>query len=94
MKTKKFISMILVTGMCLSLLAGCGKSSGGDEGSSDGKASSSSDKEITFWNPFVGTDGDNLKKLVDDYNNTNPEYKIKNLSLKEAGMYLCLYQQV
>lgn len=82
MKANKIISIMLVTSMCLSLFTGCKGSSEKQE-----ETSNASDKEITFWNPNVGTDGENLKKMLDDYNKTNPEYKIKNLSLKEADMY-------
>lgn len=44
-------------------------------------------KEIVFWNPFTGPDGDSMQKLVNQYNKTNPEYKVKNVSLTEADMY-------
>lgn len=97
MKLKKMVAMALAAGLCLSLFTGCGSkgasdSSGGNDVSAgnegpDDEKTASDNKEITFWNPFVGTDGENLKKLVDDYNNTDPEYKVKNLSLKEADMY-------
>nr|WP_205603314.1 extracellular solute-binding protein [Heyndrickxia ginsengihumi] len=50
-------------------------------------SSSSSKKEIVFWNPFTGPDGKNMQKMVDEYNKTNPKYKIKNISMKEADMY-------
>lgn len=72
MNTKKLAGVVLLAGASLMMLAGCG---GGD--SSSGGSSSASKNEITFWNPFVGADGDNMKKLIDDYNKTNPEYKVK-----------------
>lgn len=77
MKLKTALIAFLAAGS-LFTLAACGKSSGG---------SGSSSKEITFWNPFVGPDGKNMQKLVAEYNKTNPEYKIKNVSMKEADMY-------
>ncbi|GKS81339.1 sugar transporter [Ligilactobacillus pabuli] len=46
-----------------------------------------STKEIVFWNPFTGPDGTNMQKLVNQYNKTNPEYKVKNVSLQETEMY-------
>lgn len=82
MNTKKLAGVVLLAGASLMMLAGCG---GGD--SSSGGSSSANKNEITFWNPFVGADGDNMKKLIDDYNKTNPEYKVKNVSLKESDMY-------
>lgn len=80
MKAKKMASVLLSAGACLALVTGC---------SSGGSASSNSDssKEITFWNPFTGADSSNLKKMIDEYNATNPKFKIKNVSLKEGDMY-------
>ena len=46
-----------------------------------------SKNEITFGILSVGADGENLKKMVDEYNKTDPEFKIKNVSLKESDMY-------
>nr|WP_205835744.1 extracellular solute-binding protein [Niallia circulans] len=63
--------------MSIGILAGCG----------DSEASSSAKNEITFWNPFTGPDGKNMQAMVNEYNKTNPEYKIKNVSLKEGDMY-------
>lgn len=69
-----FMAMILVA-----VLSACGSDSSG--------SSSGSSKEIVFWNPFTGPDGENMKKMVDEYNKSDPEYKIKNISLKEGDMY-------
>ncbi|MFD1902215.1 extracellular solute-binding protein [Enterococcus termitis] len=69
------VSIALLGGL---LLAGCGGSKG------DGASGA---KEITFWNPFTGADGSNMKKMIDEYNKTNPEFKIKNVSLKETDLY-------
>ncbi|WP_321383268.1 extracellular solute-binding protein [uncultured Enterococcus sp.] len=78
MKMKKLIGAALITGACFMTLAACGGSGG---------SSSSNEKEITFWNPFTGADSSNLKALIDEYNKTNPDFKIKNVSLKETDMY-------
>lgn len=82
MDSKKFAKVALVVGACASLLVGCGSSSGESSG-----GSSSESKEITFWNPFTGADNSNLKAMIDAYNKTNPDYKIKNVSMKEGDMY-------
>jgi multiple sugar transport system substrate-binding protein len=52
-----------------------------------GGGSSSSSKEIVFWNPFTGADKSNLAAMIDAYNKTNPDYKVKNVSIKEVDMY-------
>lgn len=62
------------------LLAGCGDSNADTGSTSDANV-------ITFWNPFTGADGSNMQKMIDEYNKTNPEFKVKNISLKEGDMY-------
>lgn len=76
---KKIVSLSLILGVALLIVTGCG-----DGKSSEGKVAND---EIVFWNPFTGADSSNLKKMIDDYNKTNPEFKIKNVSLKEGDMY-------
>ena len=76
---KRIVSLSLVLGAVLLFVTGCGSGK-----SSEGKAASD---EIVFWNPFTGADNSNLKKMIDDYNKTNPDFKIKNVSLKEGDMY-------
>ncbi|WP_449619692.1 ABC transporter substrate-binding protein [Robertmurraya sp. Marseille-Q9965] len=61
------------------VLSGCSSSSSGSQ--------SSSKNEIVFWNPFTGPDGENMKQIVEAYNKTNPEFKVKNVSMVEADMY-------
>lgn len=52
-----------------------------------GLAGCSGKKEIVFWNPFSGPDGETMQKLVEDFNATNPEYTIKNVSMAGDDMY-------
>lgn len=44
-------------------------------------------KEIVFWNPFTGLDGEIVTKMVDDFNATNPEYTITNVPLAAGDIY-------
>lgn len=74
---RKLWKYVGVIGLSIGILAGCG----------DSGASGSAKNEITFWNPFTGPDGKNMQAMVNEYNKTNPEYKIKNVSLKETDMY-------
>jgi len=74
---RKLWKYVGVIGLSIGILAGCG----------DSEASSSAKNEITFWNPFTGPEGKNMQAMVNEYNKTNPEYKIKNVSLKEGDMY-------
>lgn len=79
MKAKKIVGMLFVASISLGVFVGCGNSSGGSE-----KAKKD---EIVFWNPFTGADNSNLIKMIDEYNKTNPDFKVKNVSLKEGDMY-------
>ncbi|WP_051052142.1 extracellular solute-binding protein [Paenibacillus sonchi] len=50
--------------MLSTLLAGCGEDNS---------------KTITFWTPLTGDDGAYMDQLVNDYNATNPEIKVKHV---------------
>lgn len=76
---KKKLGAFVAIGASLLLMAGCGN---GGSASSDKEK-----KEIVFWNPFTGGDSEYVKNMVDSYNKTNPEYKIKNVSLQQGDMY-------
>lgn len=56
-------------------------------GCSSNSTSGANSKELVFWNPFTGPDGKNMQQIINNYNKTNPEYKVKNVSLKEQDMY-------
>lgn len=72
---KNRIVKVLSVGVALLSLAACG-----DSGKSD-------PNEITFWNPFVGPDRENMNAMIEEYNETDPEFKIKNVSMEEGDMY-------
>lgn len=76
--SKKLWKLVGVLGLSIGIMAGCSSSS---------SSSGSAKNEITFWNPFTGPDGKNMQAMVDEYNKTNPKFKIKNISLKETDMY-------
>lgn len=69
----KKITGAATLGLSMLLLAGCGESS--------------NPNEITFWNPFTGPDGENMQAMIDEYNATEPEYPINNISMAEGDMY-------
>ncbi len=46
-------------------------------------ACGSSKNEVTLWNPFTGADGEFFQKIVDNYNETDPEIKIKNVTVPD-----------
>lgn len=44
-------------------------------------------KEIVFWNPFTGSDGEIIQKFVDEFNESDPKYIIKNMTMAADDMY-------
>ena len=72
---KNRIIKVLSVGAALLSLVACGDSEKSDP------------NEITFWNPFVGPDRENMNTMIEEYNETDPEFKIKNVSMEEGDMY-------
>lgn len=77
MKAHKLIAFTMIALSVFGLTA-CGKSS---------SSSNAESKTITFWNPMTGADLKNVQAMVNEYNKTNPKYKVKNVSMKESDMY-------
>lgn len=75
---KKVVSMISIILVLLVALSGCSSSS---------SSSSPTKNEIIYWNPFTGPDGENMKQIVNEYNKTNPKFKVKNVSIEADDMY-------
>lgn len=69
---KRMLVGIIVVCLCASLLTGC---------SEDNKSQNNS-SEIILWSSTTGPDGERIKKTIDLYNQTNPEYKIKFVSMQ------------
>lgn len=78
---KKVVSIFTIMLALLFALMGCNSSSSGSS------SFDSTNKEITFWNPFTGPDGENMKQMVNDFNKTNPKFKIKDISIVADDMY-------
>ncbi|MFK9092029.1 extracellular solute-binding protein [Bacillus salipaludis] len=78
---KSAVLMFSILFVAMMALAGCSSSSSGSGGSTSAK------NEIVYWNPFTGPDGENMKQIVNEYNKTNPKFKIKNVSIEADDMY-------
>jgi len=76
---KKAVLMFSVLFAIMMALSGCSSSSS--------SSSASAKNEIIYWNPFTGPDGENMKQIVNDYNKTNPKFKVKNVSIEADDMY-------
>ena len=71
-KLKKWVSLAVLAGMLLSMSLLTG---------------CGQKKEIVFWNPFTGLDGEIVTKMVDEFNATDPEYTITNVPLAAGDIY-------
>ncbi|WP_059173553.1 ABC transporter substrate-binding protein [Bacillus sp. FJAT-27445] len=76
---KSRLLMILMVIFAL-LLSAC--SSNNEKSSGDSKKEK---KEILLWSGTTGPDGDLIKKDIDRYNATNPDYKVKIVAM-EGGV--------
>jgi multiple sugar transport system substrate-binding protein len=71
---KKFRLLLIFAIMSALMLSAC---------SNEEKASSEGGKkEILLWSGTTGPDGDLIQKNIDQYNATNPEYKVKIVAMK------------
>lgn len=43
--------------------------------------------EIVFWSVFTGPDGENMTRLVEEYNKTNPTMKVKHVPVEQNDLY-------
>lgn len=77
MKFTKKLTSLVVLGLCMSLTVGCGNKGGGN-----GSQSSSGKDEILLWSSTTGPDGERIKTTIDNYNKSNPDYKVKFVSMQ------------
>ncbi|HIU76712.1 MAG TPA: extracellular solute-binding protein [Candidatus Pelethocola excrementipullorum] len=90
-KLKAIVSIILAAAMLFGM-AGCQNTDQADNNASSGGTDSddsaaSDGKTIEFWNFFTGPDGENMNQMIQDFNSTNPAYKINNVTMAGGDMY-------
>lgn len=97
-KLKTVVCVAVATAMVAGLTA-CGGGQGSSAESASGEAGTESGAEVTeaaeasdgktieFWNFFTGPDGNNMSKLIEDFNKTNPAYKVNNVTMASGDMY-------
>ena len=66
MKKKKVIGIALVCAMAISLFAGCGQKENKEVKEAEGT-------KLSLWTVFTGSDGDVLKEIINNYNETNED---------------------
>ncbi|TDM05242.1 ABC transporter substrate-binding protein [Macrococcus lamae] len=65
-QTKLLMALLMVLSVVLAACGGSSESSKGNGG-----------KDITFWAPFSGPDGPNMKKIVEEYNKSQKDFNVK-----------------
>lgn len=97
MKLKKVLVLLLTAVMSLSLVACAGAKESSVEGT--GQESENEEQQqvkpgkkgsIEFWTVFTGADGSSMQKIVDAYNETNPDYTVNHRAIEANDLYLKL----
>lgn len=85
-KTGLLFTFVLILTLSLTACGGTSssKTNSGSSAGDSGKAASSDsgNKEILLWSGTTGPDGELIQKNIDKYNATNPEYKVKLVSME------------
>jgi multiple sugar transport system substrate-binding protein len=82
-KLKGIISLTLSTVLATTLMVGCGSKTT----QTTNKPATSSKEDIVFWTVFTGPDGENMTRMVEAYNKTNPKIKVKHSPIEANDMY-------
>lgn len=81
MKIRKLITCFTALAVASGMLAACGdsKTSADNGEAAEGGAGA---QEILLWSSATGPDGECIQKTIDAYNATNPDYKVKFVSMQ------------
>lgn len=79
---KKWVTFLAFLLTLVLVLAGCGNSNSSSASSNSSSNTSGGSKEITLWSSTTGPDGAKIQKNIDQYNATNPEYKVKIVEMQ------------
>lgn len=72
MKYTKMLTVLSIVGVSAMVLGACGSK----------EKAASEDKEILLWSSTTGPDGEKIKKTIEEYNATKPDYKVKFVSMQ------------
>lgn len=91
---KRIISLGITAAMTISLAAcsstnnsNSNQSQSNENVSQDNSVASNSSGTIEFWTPFTGADGENMKRLIDQYNSTNPPMQVVHRPIEANDLY-------
>lgn len=81
MKIRKLITCFTALAVASGMFAACGdsKTSADNGEAAEGGAGA---QEILLWSSATGPDGERIQKTIDAYNATNPDYKVKFVSMQ------------
>lgn len=83
MERKRLLGLTLAVVLSFGMLVGCrpGSEKNGGAKNDDDVESVVDDGEILLWSSATGPDGEAIKKTIDNYNATNPDFKVKFVSM-------------
>ncbi len=81
MKIRKLITCFTVLAVSVGMFAACGDSNGSADNGEAAEAGGNAE-EILLWSSTTGPDGERIQKTIDAYNETNPDYKVKFVSMQ------------
>jgi multiple sugar transport system substrate-binding protein len=93
MKTKKVLGVLVAMALAAGTLIGCGSDNNAAPSGAQGtdatgveagnsEAAGDETGEILLWSSATGPDGEAIKKTIDSYNNTNPAFTVKFVSME------------
>ncbi|MDQ0060267.1 ABC transporter substrate-binding protein [Paenibacillus harenae] len=99
------LAMLLTAALALSA---CGSNNSGGNGGNNGGSNTPGNNEssspdnsgggskvtLSFWTLFSGGDGDNMQKLIDEFNKSHPDIQVKNTKLEWGEYYTKLITAV
>lgn len=84
-KKTKWLGLLLAVLMVFALAACGGGENAGDDTKGNDDASNAT--ELTFWAPFSGPDGPKMKQIVEDYNQSQDQYKVNFQIVPQTEYY-------
>ena len=85
-KFSKVLALICVLALLASMAACTAKPATGTDSASGGSSAAPA-KDIEFWTVFTGPDGENMVRMIDEYNKTNPKIKVKHVPIQADELY-------
>lgn len=86
-KLQKAVAFMCILALMFSAAACSAKPTDQSASGTGSTAEAKPAKEIEFWTVFTGPDGENMVKMIDAYNQTNPKIKVKHVPIQADELY-------